>query len=113
MLVNWKVEYCHDIPAGKQAPNYYIEGEPYWFYKYFGSDTHVDVIDTSSIDIISKIEKHLLHFYIVQAVKTIPKLRKYDCIVSHSMPRAVAVGLWRTVNDQHSTPIDILETEIY
>ena len=35
MLVNWKVLSCKETPNDKQPPDYRVEGEPYWFYRYF------------------------------------------------------------------------------
>lgn len=95
MLVNWEIEFCKIPPKGKQAANYYIDGKRYWFFKHFDKDVEVDVIDYTSYDWLTKIEKNKLHFHIIQAIKAIPKLRKYDCIISHGMPSAVVVGMWR------------------
>ena len=95
MLVNWEIEFSKIAPKGKQAANYCIDGERYWFFKYFDKNVEVDVIDYTSCDWITKIEKNKLHFHIIQAIKAIPQLRKYDCIISHGMPSAVIVGVWR------------------
>lgn len=95
MLVNWKIEYCNRKPADKQPPDYYVEGEDYWFYRYFKNKPEVDVIDISSFPWLENFERNKLHFYIWQAMKAIPKLNQYDLIVSHGMPSAAAVCLWR------------------
>lgn len=95
MLVNWKIEYCDTKPENKQPPDYKVKGEDYWFYRYFKNNPEVDVIDISSIPWLENFEKNRLHFYIWQAFKAIPKLNKYDLIVSHGMPSAVVVCLWR------------------
>ena len=95
MLVNWKIEYCDEKPANKQPPDYFVKGKQYWFYRYFKEQPEVDVIDTKSFSWIEHFEKRKLHFYILQGLKAIPKLNKYDLIVSHGMPSAVIVALWR------------------
>lgn len=36
-----------------------------------------------------------IYFYIWQAIRAIPKLNQYDLIVSHGMPSAIVICLWR------------------
>ncbi len=95
MLVNWKIEYCDAKPADKQPPDYKIKGEAYWFFRYFSNKPEVDVIDISSFPAWEKFERNMLHFYIWQAIKAIPKLNQYDLIISHGMPSAVIICFWR------------------
>lgn len=95
MLVNWKIEYCTQKPSDKQPPDYYVKGEPYWFYRYFDEQPEVDVIDISSIPWIEKFEKNIIRFYVWQTIKAIPKLKKYDLIVSHGMQSGVVLSLFR------------------
>lgn len=96
MLVNWKIDYVNFKPAEKQAADYYVYGEPYWFFKYFTDEVQVDVVDFSSITTsITRFEKNVLHFHIIQGIKAIAKIKNYDCVVSHGMPSAVVVGVWR------------------
>ncbi len=95
MLVNWKVEYCKNRPEHKQPPNFYVEGEEYWFYRYFKKKTEVDVLDIRSFSWLERFEKEKLRFYVWQALKAIPKARKYDLIVSHGMQSGIVLSLWR------------------
>lgn len=95
MLVNWKIEYCKEKPADKQPPDYKVEGKDYWFYRYFKNKPEVDVIDIRSFPWLENFERNKLHFYIWQAIRAIPKLNQYDLIVSHGMPSAVVICLWR------------------
>ena len=95
MLVNWKIEYCNSVPKSKQPPDYYVKGEDYWFYRYFKNKPEVDVIDISSFPALENFEKNKLHFYIHQGLKAVPRLDKYDLVVSHGMPSAVIVALWK------------------
>lgn len=95
MLVNWKIEYCNSVPKSKQPPDYCIKGEDYWFYRYFKNKPEVDVIDISSFSALENFEKNKLHFYIHQGLKAVPRLDKYDLVVSHGMPSAVIVALWQ------------------
>ncbi len=97
MLVNWKVTYCREIPEDKQPPDYYVDNRqtPYWFYRYFENIPDVDVIDVSSFPWLEHFEKEKLRFYVWQTLRAIPKLRKYDLIVSHGMQSGVVLSLWR------------------
>lgn len=95
MLVNWKIEYCDEKPADKQPPDYKVEGKDYWFYRYFKNKPEVDVIDIRSCPWLENFERNKLHFYIWQAIRAIPKLNQYDLIVSHGMPSAIVICLWR------------------
>ena len=95
MLVNWKIKYCKEKPGDKQPPDYYINGEDYWFYRNFREKTEVDVIDISSFPWLEHFEKEKIRFYIWQPLKAIPKLGQYDLIVSHGMQSGVVLSLWR------------------
>ena len=95
MLVNWRIKYCDEKPADKQPPDYKVEGKDYWFYRYFKNKPEVDVIDIRSFPWLENFERNKLHFYIWQAIRAIPKLNQYDLIVSHGMPSAIVICLWR------------------
>ena len=95
MLVNWKVKKSIEIPKDIQAPDYIVPGEKYWFFRYFQKDVEVDVIDISSFKFWENIERKKLHFYIVQAIKAIFKIKKYDVVLSHGMPSGIVLALFR------------------
>lgn len=97
MLVNWKVEYSAGKPLDKQPPDYYVENELYWFYRYFNKPPKVDVVDVSSFQFLENFEKNKLRFYIWQTLKVLPKLKEYDLIVSHGMQSGVLLSLWRRI----------------
>lgn len=95
MLVNWKIQYCNAIPMNKQPPDYCLEGEPYWFFRYFKNHPEVDVVDISSFPWLEKFEKNTLRFYIWQTLKVLPRLDQYDLILSHGMQSGVVLSLFR------------------
>ncbi|MBO5322983.1 MAG: glycosyltransferase family 4 protein [Oscillospiraceae bacterium] len=95
MLVNWKVKYCDQIPADKQPPDYYVQGAPYWFFRYFKEQPEVDVVDIRSFPWLEKFEKNKIRFYIWQTLRVLPKLHKYDLIISHGAQSGVVLSLWR------------------
>ena len=97
MLVNWKIEYTEKVPENKQPPDYYVPGHPYWFFKYVkkADKIHVDVVDIRSFSTLEKFEQNTLRFYVWQTLKCIPKLKKYDVILSHGMQSGIVLCLWR------------------
>ena len=95
MLVNWKVEYGNKAPKAKQPPDYYLNGEIYWFFKYFAQQPEVDVVDISSFKWLENFEQNSIRFYIFQTLKILPKINQYDLIISHGMQSGVVLSLWR------------------
>ncbi len=96
MLVNWKIEYSDTVPKDKQPPDYYIPGQPYWFFRYFKNrDISVEVADITSFPKLEDIEKNRIRFYIGQAIKQIPHLNEYDVVLSHGMQSGIVIALWR------------------
>ena len=104
MLVNWIVRYCDEVPGDKQHPDYYVKGDGanYWFHRYFQDEHTVDVMDISSFPALEQFEMNTLHFYIKQGLQSIPKLKDYDLVVSHGIPSAVIVALWRKLTKAKS-----------
>lgn len=98
MLVNWKIEYADKIPEGKQSPDYLVPGVPYWFFKYFkAQDIEVDVEDIRTCSFIEKFEKDKLRFYICQTLRVLPKLKKYNMVISHGMQSGIVLCLLRRI----------------
>ncbi len=96
MLVNWKVLFASKEPEGVQPPDYYVEGEPYWFFRYFkDEDIKVDVADISSFPALENFEKNKTRFYIWQTLKALPKLKDYDVVISHGMQSGIVLCLCR------------------
>lgn len=96
MLVNWKIEYADKVAKDKQPPDYFIKGEPYWFFRYLKNDGYdVDVIDSRSFKWLENFEKNNIRFYIWQTIKELPKLNKYDVVLSHGMQSGIMLALFR------------------
>ena len=95
MLVNWKVSRSEQVLEGKQPPDYVVKGQPYWFYRYFQNEVQVDILDISSLPVIEKFERDKLRFYVLQALRAIPRMYQYDLVISHGMQSGVVVSLWR------------------
>lgn len=99
MLVNWKIEYADKSPKDKQPPDYYIKGQPYWFFRYFKKvdDIEVDVVDIRSFPWLENFEHNKLRFYIWQTLRCIPHLNKYDLVLSHGMQSGIVLCLLRRI----------------
>lgn len=97
MLVNWKIEYSDSVPEGKQPPDYDVPGYPYWFFRYFKEPVEVTVLDIRSFSWMENFEKNKLHFYIIQSLRALPKLGKYDIILSHGMQSGIVISLFRRI----------------
>lgn len=97
MLVNWKIEYTDKTPEGKQPPDYYVKGKPYWFFRYFQDieNLQVDVVDIHSLSWLEKFEQNKIRFYVWQTLKCISRLKKYDLVLSHGMQSGIVLCLWR------------------
>ena len=95
MLVNWKVEYTSETPEDRQPPDYVVNGERYWFFRYFPEDVTVDVVDIRSFPAWEGIEQNKLRFYIWQTLRILPRLRRYDVVLSHGMQSGIVLCLLR------------------
>lgn len=95
MLVNWKVEYCNRVPEDKQPPDFFVEGKPYWFHKYFSENVTVDVEDIHTFPWLERFEKEKMRFYVIQTLRVLLRLGKYDLIVSHGMQSGIMLSLFR------------------
>lgn len=95
MLVNWKVEYTSEAPEDRQPPDYVVNGERYWFFRYFPEDVTVDVVDIRSFPAWEGIEQNKLRFYIWQTLRILPRLRRYDVVLSHGMQSGIVLCLLR------------------
>lgn len=97
MLVNWKVDHCEIKPKNKQSPDYVVNGEKYWFFKYdFCNDIQIDVIGTEC-SWNSKFEKKFLHFYVWQSLKAYKMSNKYDLVLSHGAQSGIFLAFLRRV----------------
>lgn len=110
-LVNWDVhktlkDNLHDI----KSPNILPQDQQYWFFKYWPEqDITVDVIDYSKLPVIHRIEKNLLRFYVIQTLKAIPNLTKYDLIISHGAQSAVLLAFLRSIFGWRQPPHIIID----
>lgn len=95
MLVNWKIKYCDSTPTNMQSPDYFVQGKPYWFFRYFPKDTNVDVVDCSSFPLLERFEKNIIRFYVFQTIKVLHTLNGYDIVLSHGMQSGIVLCLFR------------------
>lgn len=95
-LANWRINKFFVDRDDIQQPDKIVYNNKYWFFRYWPEDIKVDVIDCY-IPFFHNIEKNLLHFYVVQALKAFPKLEKYDIIISHGAQSAIFLAFIRSL----------------
>jgi len=111
ILVNWDVHKTLDDNLHVlQSPNILERNKKYWFFTYWiEKDTKVDVIDYSRLPFFHEIEKNLLRFYVVQALKAFTKLGKYDLIISHGVQSAIFFAFIRSIFGIKNPPHIIID----
>lgn len=102
-LPNWTVHHLDKDDASLQAPDKTVNGEPYWFFRYFPADTQVDVIDRGSNNWFRKIETRL-KFYIRQPYKAFRVRRRYDIVISHGAQSGLVYELLASLGRGNTPP---------
>lgn len=97
-LPNWRV---FSERGKRQAADYHVPGEPYWFFRHFREDFEVEVLDAARWPGF-RMEEQLLHFYAGQAVAALRRLKRFDVVLAHGAQSAVlllafARGLQKTI----------------
>jgi len=105
-LVNWKIHFLERDDETYQAPDKYISGKPYWFFRHFPTNikVDVDVIDYSALPFMHKLESKYIKFYTIQAIKALINSRHYDLVISHGAQSAVAFAFLRTLMGKKMPP---------
>jgi len=106
-LPNWTVVNSDADIAELQAPDKYISGKPYWFFKYFSEDTKVDIIDIQAHNKLHRIEKKI-KFYILQAIFAFKKARRYDVVISHGAQSGLVYALLSRFRKKKYRPLHII-----
>ncbi|MEW6570931.1 MAG: glycosyltransferase family 4 protein [Nitrospirota bacterium] len=111
MLVNWDVHKADSKSFQElQSPNILEKNKAYWFFQYWPEkNVQVDVIDCSKLSVIHRIEKDLLRFYVVQALKASTKLRRYDLLISHGAQSAIFLAFIRSIFNLKNPPHIIID----
>ena len=94
MLVNWNVQKVNIEPENQQPSNYCVKGKKYWFFNHIEEDVQIDVIGVKN-NWISRLEKKILRFYVIQTIKVLLKLRKYDVVISHGAQSGIFLSFIR------------------
>lgn len=81
-IPNWKVVNSEEDIPSVQAPDKYVKGENYWFFRHFKNNVKLDVLDKTSFFILDKIEAKI-KFYIWQPIKAFIRRNEYDFVISH------------------------------
>jgi len=106
-LPNWTVIKSGTDITELQAPDKYIFGKPYWFFKYFSDDTQVDVIDIQAQNRLHYLEKKI-KFYIWQAILAFNKGKKYNAVISHGAQSGLVYSLLNRFRKKERRPLHII-----
>lgn len=94
-IPNWNVKVLPVDDESIQAPDKYVKGVPYWFFRYFPDDTQVDVIGIVKDNLLRKVERKL-KFYISQPIKAFMMRNNYDLVISHGAQSGLVYELLTT-----------------
>lgn len=108
ILINWKIEYCNQIPQNKQPSDYCCPQEKFWMFKYFNEEVEVDVVDIQAPKWIELAEKKI-HFHIYQTLKILKDRNKYDLILVHGSDSAMLIGAVKRVFRLKTPPIVVVD----
>jgi glycosyltransferase involved in cell wall biosynthesis len=98
MLVNWDVHRASETDTSLQSPNALRNGEKYWFFKYWPNQSvRVDVLDFCRLPVINYVERWWLKFYVTQALRALPRIGRYDLILSHGAQSGVLMAFLRSL----------------
>lgn len=104
LLINWKIQYCDNIPSNLQPSDYSCPQEVFWFFKYFKKKPTVDVVDIQSPKFIEVVENKIrFHFY--QTLRILFKMNKYDLIFVHGSNSAMLLGALKQIFHIKMPPI--------
>lgn len=91
-IPNWRVKTLDKDDERIQAPDKYVKGKPYWFFRHFPEGTQVDVLDIGEPTSLQKFEQKV-KFYIKQPCKAFRRRNDYDIVISHGAQSGLAYEL--------------------
>ena len=97
MLVNWHVPIVDAVPENRQAPDYQLRNSDYWFFRYFNEKPEVDVLDVAGTGLWDYIERRVLHVHLIQGIRAVCRMHRYDLVISHGMTSGIVVAAFRTL----------------
>ncbi|OGU58420.1 MAG: hypothetical protein A2V66_10565 [Ignavibacteria bacterium RBG_13_36_8] len=109
VLVNWGIKYLSRDDQRIQSPDKSVNGERYWFFKYWPEDVLVDVVDYSRLPYFHTFEKKILKVYIWQALIAALKVKGYDLIISHGAQSGIVLAFLRTLFGNRNPPHIIID----
>lgn len=96
-LPNWNIKKLEKKPEDMEPSNYMINGQKYWFFKYFKDDVDLDIIDIGVNGKKENFERHFLHCHVHQFLKAKKVLKKYDIVICHGFPSAMLLCLYKRI----------------
>jgi glycosyltransferase involved in cell wall biosynthesis len=102
MFVPWPTYHFKKINPNVRIPDQVVDGEKYWFFKYWPKDVEVNVVGVQKTCLLYPLEQQL-RFYL-QHIKYFNEINKYELLLTHDSQTAFVlalirskVGLYRTI----------------
>jgi len=108
-LANWKVYFLSEDNPNIQSPDKLVNGERYWFFKYWDESVMIDIIDFIRLPFFHHFEKKFLKFYIFQSIIAMIRSKKYDVIIAHGAQSAVFLAFIRSIFKQKLPPLLLID----
>src|ERR1700722_14061437 len=76
--VNWPVDRLSEADKTRFSPDYYVPGEPYWFFRHIHENIEVDVLDCRSFLGLDRLERKFARCYPSKATPAWARPRRSD-----------------------------------
>ena len=106
--VNWPVDHLREADGTRFSPDYYVPGQPYWFFKHAHNNIDVDVLDCRSFLRLDRVERKWAHCYPSKGTLAWVRSRRYDLILSHGGQIGLVIGLLQSLFPDSSQPPHIM-----
>ena len=101
---NWPIDRLAAPTPERFSPDYYIPGQPYWFFKHLNDNFRLDVLDCRSPLNLHHLQKKLARCYISQGIAAWLQARHYDVVISHGGQTGLPIGLLQSLTGQAHPP---------
>lgn len=111
MCVGWEVQSVKEDDQRKHPADLLLPGQKYWFFKHWPEDNlKIEVMGYKKMPLLSLIEKKILHFYLFQSLRVLPKMKKYDLLIFFHSQIGLIPALFKSIF-RIKTPLVLIDVE--
>jgi glycosyltransferase involved in cell wall biosynthesis len=111
MLTGWEVKRVENNDKGKYSADILVDGEKYWFFKHWHENNlKIEVMGYKKIPLLSSIEKKFLHFHLLQSLRILPRMKKYDLLIFFHSQIGLIPALFKSIF-KIKTPLVLIDVE--